>query len=445
MFDLQKLKALAATYLRSGVSGICGGSPGLLHKLNPVPNERAAPKNCQRYRSALIGLAIVLPNGLLPAQSPAPTLQMAPNGGSNVLLQIGSQPGLFYTLQHSADLANWSSVTTDFATSNALTWNGALGATTPAEFFRAKVNSPNRAVVTDYHGWTNAVLLNNGLVEAAIIPNAGRVLQFRFLGSTNGPIWENPTLSGQTATSSSWNTEGSFGGDKAWPSPQSAWGWPPPAGFDGLPDQIGITNGFVTLISPVDSAYQIRMTRTIELAFDEPVMRITTVFRRVAATASTNNQLGIWIITQTQDPSRCFVPLRSNSVFTAGYHQLGTGLPAEFQNTNGLISFARDTAASHKLGFDADSLVWVGTNTSLRIDVPRVPGLPITSYPDGGCNTEVYTNPGTNAPYVELECLAPLSLLPVGAQMQCVSTYTLFHRSESDPEAEARKILNLPK
>ncbi len=158
----------------------------------------------------------------------------------------------------------------------------------------------------------------------------------------------------------------------------------------------------------------------------------------------TNNELGIWIITQAQDPVRCFVPVRSNSVFAAGYLQLGSGLPAQFQNTNGLISFGRDSAASHKLGFEADSIVWVGTNLSLRIDAPRVAGLTIASYPDGGCSTEVYTNPGTNAPYVELECLAPLFLLPVGAQMQCATTYTLFNRSESNPEAEARKILNLP-
>jgi hypothetical protein len=400
----------------------------------------AAPLRCQ---AALIGFLIALPGGCLHADASAPRLQATAGAASNFLLRISTQPGSFYTLQRSPDLANWSTVTTLLATSDALTWTGSLAAATAEGFFRAKVNSPNRAVVTNYNGWTNAVLLNNGLVEAVIIPNAGRVLQFRFLGATNGPFWENRTMSGQTASPSSWNTEGSFGGDKAWPSPQSAWGWPPPVGFDGSPDQVEITNGVVTLTTPVDSTYQIRTTRTIELDFDEPVMRITNVFHRIGPTVLTNNQLGIWTITQARDPMRCFVPVRSNSVFAAGYRQLGTGLPAQFQNTNGLTSFGRDPVASHKLGFDADSLVWVGTNFSLRIDAPRVSGLPLASYPDGGCSTEVYTNPGTNAPYVELECLAPLSLLPVGAQTQCVCTYTLFNRSETDPEAEARKILNL--
>jgi hypothetical protein len=413
--------------------------------LNPSPNERAAPKNRLRYLAALTGLAMALTSGSLFAQAPAPELQVAASSAaSNVTLRISSRPGWFYTVQRSADLANWSSVTTLFANSDVLTWSNGLAPLPMAGFFRAKVNLPNRAVTANYNGWTNAVLLNNGLVEAVIVPNAGRVLQFRFFGSTNGPFWENFTMSGQTATPSSWNTEGAFGGDKAWPSPQSAWGWPPPAGFDGSPDQVAITNGVVTLTTPVDSSYQVRATRIVELPFNEPVMRITTIFHRVAATTQMNNQLGIWIITQAQDPVRCFVPVPSPSAFADGYHQLGSGLPAQFQDTNGLISFSRDPVAGHKLGFDADSLVWVGTNLSLRIDGQRVPGLPVASYPDGGCSTEVYTNPGTNAPYVELECLAPLSLLPVGAQMQFLTTYTLFHRTESDPQAEARKVLNLP-
>jgi len=395
-------------------------------------------------RTGMTGLVIAFSSGLLHAQTPPPKLKVIASGAdSNVIVQISSQSGFFYTVQRSADLANWFAITTLFATSGALTWTSSTAGAPKAGFFRAKANSPNRAVVTNYNGWTNAVVLDNGLVEAVIVPDAGRVLRFRFLSTTNGPFWENPAMSGQTATPASWNTEGAFGGDKAWPSPQSAWGWPPPAGFDGSPYKVEVTNGVVVLTSSVDSSFQVRTTRTVELAFDEPVMRITTAFDRVGATARTNNPVGIWTITQTQDPVRCFVPVRSNSVFGAGYQQLGTGMPAQFQNTNSLISFGRDPITSHKLGFDADSLVWVGTNLSLRIDAPRVSGLPISSYPDGGCSTEVYTNPGTNAPYIELECLAPLSLLPVGAQMQSQTTYTLFHRTESDPEAEARSILNL--
>jgi hypothetical protein len=307
------------------------------------------------------------------------------------------------------------------------------------QFFHAKVNRPNAVVVTNYFGWTNAVLLNNAIVEAVIIPAAGRVLQFRLLGSTNGPFWENESLYGRSATPSSWNTSGSFGGDKAWPSPQSDWGWPPPSGFDGSTNAVSLSNGVVTLVTPVDATYQIRTTRVIELGFDEPVMRIRTIFERTAATARTNNSLGVWVITQLRDPVRCFVPVPSPSIFPSGYTQLGTGLPTQFQQTNGFISFTRDRSASHKLGFDAGTLIWIGTNLTLRIDAPRVPGLPKASYPDNGSSTEIYTSSGT--PYVEHEFLGPLSLLPNGGRMEFVTTYILFQRVEADPEAEARRVL----
>jgi hypothetical protein len=305
----------------------------------------------------------------------------------------------------------------------------------------ASGNGPNTVRVADYDGWTNALVLNNGLVEAVIVPAAGRVLQFRFAGGTNGPFWENSNLFGATATAASWNTEGSFGGDKAWPSPQSDWNWPPPSGFDGSPNFYAISNGTVTLTTPVDSTYKIVTTRVIELAFDQPVMRIKTIFKRGETGSAAGKKLGIWVITQAQDPVRVYVQARSPSIFANGYHLFDGELPKQYRDNNNLVSFTRDSARAHKLGFDADSVAWVGPQLSLRIDAPRVAAVPDDSYPDGGCDIEVYTNP--NAPYVELECLGPLSLLPAGGQIEFVTSYTLFHRSEADPDAEAKKVLNL--
>ncbi len=377
------------------------------------------------------------------AQPSGPNLDVRVDG-SNVVFGLSGQSCLFYTWQTSSDLSNWIPHDAIYANSATLSLTESVSGLSATEFVRAKVNHPNTAAVTNYATWTNTVLLNNGLVEAVIVPPAGRVLQFRFLGSSDGAFWENHNLYGQTATPTSWNTEGSFGGDKAWPSPQSDWGWPPPSGFDGSPYQVAITNGVVVLSSPEDPTYRIRVTRVIELKFDEPVLRITTTFQRTAATTWTNKQLGTWVITQLQEPMGCYVPVPQPSIFTNGYAQLGNGIPAQFRNTNGVISFTRDTATAHKLGFDSGVLVWVGTNVALCIDAPRLSGLPASSYPDGGCSTEIYTNPGTNAPYVELESLGPLYLLPVGAQKDFVTTYTLFHRTQTDPDAEARIILNRP-
>jgi len=302
-----------------------------------------------------------------------------------------------------------------------------------------------QVVVTNYHGWTNAIVLGNGLVEAVVVPDAGRVMQFRFTGSTSGPFWENPKLFGKTSANNNWNTTGAFGGDKSWPAPQSDWkgGWPPPAGFDGSPYTCEITNGIVNLTGVIDSAYKIQVTRTIELAAHQPVMRINTVFRRFDSAIRTN-AVSVWVITQVTDPAGIYVPIPSPSIFApANYHQLGSGMPGRFTNANGLISFTRDTVTQRHLGFDAGSLAWVGTNLSLRIDASRVTGLSETNYPNGGCLTVVYTNPNPT-PYEELECFGPLTNLLAGQTMSFVTTYTLFNRTENDPEAEGRKILGLP-
>ena len=181
-------------------------------------------------------------------------------------------------------------------------------------------NAPSTAVFTNYHGWDNAVSVNNGVVEAVVVPTDGRVQQFRFLGDTNGVFWENSRAWGRTPSGFYPN----FGGDKAWPSPQSEWGWPPPKGFDGSVGTVKFSRGIVTLVTQVDTIYNIRTTRIIELLPNEPVMRIRTIFERTAASSKTN--LGVWIdcqATVTSD-SRCYVPVPSSSIFPKGFTTNGS-------------------------------------------------------------------------------------------------------------------------
>src|ERR1041384_218159 len=91
-------------------------------------------------------------------------------------------------------------------------------------------------VHTNYHGWTNSILVSNGRVEAVIVPAIGRVMQFRFAGEEDGPFWENSAMTGKAPdpAATEW---GNFGGDKTWPAPQSDWpkttprAWPPPVAF----------------------------------------------------------------------------------------------------------------------------------------------------------------------------------------------------------------------
>ena len=302
-------------------------------------------------------------------------------------------------------------------------------------------SAPVTAVVTNYHGWDNSVVINNGVVEAVIVPAVGRLQQFRFAGDTNGALWENPRTLGRAATGSGFYPN--FGGDKAWPSPQSEWGWPPPKGFDGTVNTVSFTNGVVTLVTPVDATYGIRTTRIIELAPNSTFMQIRTIFERTAESSKTN--LGVWIDCQATvaSDSRCYVPVPKSSIFPNGYTTTGSAqftaaLPLGFTNANGLISFGVNSdPANHKVGFDGNTLLLVGPSLSLRLDARRIPGA---TYPDGNSSTEVYTA-GSNH-YFELEMLGPLSALPVGGKVEFFTLYNLYHRTEATTDAEAQKVLS---
>ena len=383
------------------------------------------------------------PDPLRAEPSPsAPQLQAPTWAGGKFQFLVAAAPESTLGIERSADLDVWEEFTSAVGGDAPFAVTDTDALSKDRQFYRGVLHAPNTAVVTNYHGWTNAILLGNGVVEAVIVPNAGRVLQFRFMGETNGPFFENPALYGKNATASSWNTTGGFGGDKPWPSPQSHWSWPPPAGFDGSPYTASINHGVVWLTGPVDSTYKIQVTRRIELAFGAPEMRITSSFERVAATTLTNRALGVWVVTQLSNPIRCYLPVPSPSIFSTGYFNLGTGIPNGFAVTNGLLGMPRNASNSYKIGSDASTLLWVGTNWCVRIDSVRVPGLSKSDYPDSGCSAEIYTNPNPVA-YVEMELLGPLVKLQIGETMARTSIYRLHHRQETDPDREARKLLGL--
>jgi hypothetical protein len=295
-------------------------------------------------------------------------------------------------------------------------------------------------VRTNYHGWENSILLSNGRVEAVIVPAIGRVMQFRFAGEEDGPFWENHAMDGMKPgpESKEW---GNFGGDKAWPAPQSDWlkltprAWPPPVAFDSMPVRATADGFVVRLTSAIDPHYGIRTHREIKLDLDRPLMTITTTFEKV------NGQplrVGVWVITQLKDPVIACVSLPEFPQFRDGYLRQSEELPANLKIDDELISLTRDPKASHKIGTDAGALFWVGKEAVLRIDSPR--NL-LAQYPDDGCSAEVYTNPNPLA-YVELEMLGPLTKMVVGDKITRANSYTLLRRTEVDADLEVRKLLS---
>jgi hypothetical protein len=292
---------------------------------------------------------------------------------------------------------------------------------------------------TNYHNWTNAWVLSNGQVEAVVVPSIGRIMQFRFAGDTDGPLWENHALDGKQPDSQS-KEWGNFGGDKTWPAPQGDWGkvtpraWPPPIAFDSMPVEVERAGRGLRLISPVDPHYGIRTRRLVTLVPNSPEMIVDTTYEKVNGAPI---KVGIWTITQCKDPVTVFTAPGPAAPWPDGYNKQSGALPSNLKRDGPLLSLTRDSSEAHKIGTLSTNLLWVGEKEMLRISHRRIPNA---QYPDQGSNAEVYTNPDP-LQYVELEMLGPLHQLGVGDSIRETRTYTLFRRQQTDPAVEARALL----
>jgi hypothetical protein len=283
-----------------------------------------------------------------------------------------------------------------------------------------------------WHGWPDCYLLSNGCIEAIVVPAIGRVMQLRLAGDEAGTFWENRTLDGrlhQTGPHEWCN----FGGDKCWPAPQSSWplllgrDWPPPMAFDSMPMEAVATRDGVSLSSAIDQDFGIQVVRHVELDPAQPIMRIRTEFRKLLGYPV---KVSIWTVTQMREPERIYALLPVDSKFVRGYIPLLNAEPAGLKRENHMLSLVRHPRAYVKIGVEATSLAWVGRNCVVRIDAD----VEVGEYPDGGCVTQIYTNPNPQ-PYVELETLGPLKKLSAGDEIEQTTVYTLTPRTTSDIEA----------
>ncbi len=291
----------------------------------------------------------------------------------------------------------------------------------------------------DFHGWKALVLRNR--LEAVVVPAIGRVVALRMpgAGAPSDPFWRHPALATTLAPDD--NGWINFGGDKAWPAPQSEWeriagrSWPPPATFDARPYAASVVAGTVRMQSEVDARYGMRVRRDVQLTADG--MTIDTTYQKVSGPPV---RVAVWSITQLTSPERIFLLLPERSTFPGGRRNVSTAPPADVAVDGRLLSLARDRQEKTMIASDADALLWVGKDCVLLVHKLGPPPSARAEWP-GGAHAQVYTNPDGDQPYVELELLGQLADLSPGAELSLRVGYRLMPRSEADPLVEARKVL----
>jgi len=296
----------------------------------------------------------------------------------------------------------------------------------------------------DFRGWP-ALVLRNRQLEAVVVPAIGRIVSLRLLrqgAASADPFWLHPKLGRALAPDD--NGWINFGGDKAWPAPQSDWqriagrGWPPPVTFDARAYAAEVVgDATVRMTSPVDPAYGVSVRRDIQLVGDEMIVE-TTYDKRAGAPV----RAAVWTITQLTSPDRVFLLLPERSSFAGGHRSVMPAPPRDVAVDGRLLSMARDREQKTMLASDADALAWIGPGCSLLLRTASPPPAPGAAWP-GGAHAQVYTNPDGDQPYVELELLGTLQDLAPGQSATLQVRYRLSPRVEADPRAEARRIMGV--
>jgi hypothetical protein len=286
---------------------------------------------------------------------------------------------------------------------------------------------PGRAAVTvsqgEYHGWSGVYRLTNGTVDLIFVPQIGRILRYGYVGERN-VLWENAALAGKTTDLSRAGADWqNYGGDKLWPAPQSAWGWPPdPVSDSGAQTVQVLPNKTLLVTGPVSVKYGVRFQREITL---NPSGTGVTLRNTMTNVGSDTKEWGIWEVAQADDPEETLFAASDEKRFPGGYKSFGDQKPAagQVRVEGGLVKIRRRADHNAKIGGrSAGSWIesrWGALRFRVAADLPKA-----GDYPDGGCGQEIYTSDDPNR-YVEMELLAPVQKLDAGASTRINTHWSL--------------------
>ena len=199
-------------------------------------------------------------------------------------------------------------------------------------------------------GGAERIVLENGDVRAVVVPEfGGRVTSLQFADGPN-LLWVNPRPDDLM-----WDWR-NHGGEKTWIGPQESWKtvggktWPPPASFDAEPYVVTHRSPTsVALLSPADTHWNLRASRTIEVFPDR--LRVTSELLPtgdVPAERITN-----WSVVQLPPPPRVAVRLTERKRIANGIGE-DKPLPGPVRLDDSLVFDLRSAEASGKCSFDAD-------------------------------------------------------------------------------------------
>jgi len=300
-----------------------------------------------------------------------------------------------------------------------------------------------RVVTRPYLGWEQCCYLTNGVVELVVLADAGpRVLHFSLSGREN-QFHEFPEQAGLRG-----GTDFRlYGGHRLWIWPETERTYYP----DTATVQIETDSRGASFLAPVEihgPGACLRKSVRLELAESKPCVRVTHCIRN---TGTGPTQLAPWTPTIMRPGGRAILPLPPRHAMDKDHFQSVSPLTlwsfTDFTDSRWslgqeFLQLAQESEPAGRFPEQMSGLfVKEGWGTYLRsgtLFVKRARPVAGATYPDFGCNFEVFTSPE----FLELETLGPVVSLAPGEAVEHTESWWLFENVPAiSAEDDIQKIL----
>jgi len=294
-------------------------------------------------------------------------------------------------------------------------------------------------------GWKNCHRIANGKIDAIVTADVGpRVIRFGFVGGPN-EFHQFPDQVGRTRSAAGGDEWRIYGGHRLWHAPEAM---PRSYAPDNRPIEVRHEGAIVRCIQPVEQSTGIQKEIVLTMDPTEARMRVT---HRLTNRGLWPVRLAPWALSVMETGGCAILPLPTTApqgkllpnarVILWSYSDMAD---PRFTWSAKYVLFRQDSEATSpgKVGIMATD-GWGAYANRGHLFVKTFTFDPEGEYPDMGSSLEVYSA----SDFLELETVAPLTMLGPGETVEHVEVWHLFDgvRFKPDPRTVDSVVLPLVK
>lgn len=291
--------------------------------------------------------------------------------------------------------------------------------------------------IVNCKGWPNCVRLANESADLVVTTDVGpRVIRFGFVGGPN-LLKEFEGDAGKTG-GDSWRP---YGGHRLWHAPEHSVRTYAP---DNGPVEYSFADGVLRLTQSVEKTTGIQKEIEIRLS---PGAAHAQLRHRIINRNLWDVELAPWCLTVMRPGGRAILPQEAYAPWPDAllparplvlWHYTNMSDP-RFKWGKRFVQLCQDASTSEPTKFGIrNSVGWGAYVIDGQVFIKRTRLLPDATYPDFGCNWEVYTN----TEMLELESLGPMSRIPAdGGRVEHVEDWNLVKGEIGESESDIERVI----